>query len=347
MFEQHPVPQQISSYQFRLVGDMTLKQFFQLAGGALISLLIYGSPLPGIFKWPFIVLFALGGAALAFLPIEDRPLDKWVVAFFRSIYSPTIYTWKRTDTAINYFSATTTTPTLPEAPATDEQQQQQQQSPAPALPVVDTKVSVTPPPPIQGTDVVAVSEPAIKPTAPVPQARVITEILETPAQTPPSTPIVQAPIKPTIVVPTLSTPQIARQGFVPAQEAPPVQTGVSTTVEQVFSAQTPGVATQAQYSQTAAPPAVPTQANLIVGQAIDEAGEIIDGVILEIKDSAGRPVRALRSNKVGHFQTVTAIANGDYQLTAEKDGFDFSPISVHAAGGIIEPIIVKGTKHAA
>lgn len=344
MFEQHPVPQQISSYQFRLVGDMTLKQFFQLAGGALISLLIYGSPLPGIFKWPLIVLFALGGAALAFLPIEDRPLDKWVVAFFRSIYSPTIYTWKRTDAPINYFSATAQTPALPEAPVNEEPQVV-----SPVLPVVEAKTSEQTPAPVQGTDVVAVAvQAAPKPPMAVPQARVITEVLETPAQTPSPVPqIAQAPVKPTIVVPTVTSPQISRQGFVPAQEVSPVQSGVSSTVQQVFSAQTPGAAAQAQYSQAAAPPAVPTQANLIVGQAIDQAGEIIDGVILEIKDSAGRPVRALRSNKVGHFQTVTAIANGDYQLTAEKDGFDFSPISVHAAGGIIEPIIVKGTKHAA
>ncbi|KKR52786.1 MAG: hypothetical protein UT88_C0021G0001, partial [Candidatus Woesebacteria bacterium GW2011_GWD2_40_19] len=37
--EQHPIPQNISSYQFRLVGDMTLKQFFQLAGGFLVGLI--------------------------------------------------------------------------------------------------------------------------------------------------------------------------------------------------------------------------------------------------------------------------------------------------------------------
>lgn len=94
MFEQHPVPQQISSYQFRLVGDMTLKQFFQLAAGVVIGLLIYASPLPGLFKWPLIAIFVIGGAAFAFLPIQDRPLAVWMIAFFRSIYGPTVYGWK-------------------------------------------------------------------------------------------------------------------------------------------------------------------------------------------------------------------------------------------------------------
>jgi len=40
MEAEHPIPQQISAYQFRLVGDMTIKQFFQVAAGALIALLI-------------------------------------------------------------------------------------------------------------------------------------------------------------------------------------------------------------------------------------------------------------------------------------------------------------------
>jgi len=32
--EQHPIPQQISSYEFKLVGEMTLKQFLKAAGFA-------------------------------------------------------------------------------------------------------------------------------------------------------------------------------------------------------------------------------------------------------------------------------------------------------------------------
>src|SRR3989344_8952348 len=104
MFEQHPVPQQISSYQFRLVGDMTLKQFFQLAAGAVVGLIIYSLPLPGFFKWPLIAVVVIGGAAFAFLPIQDRPLEQWLVAFFRSIYAPTIFVWKKSAGPDSYFA---------------------------------------------------------------------------------------------------------------------------------------------------------------------------------------------------------------------------------------------------
>src|SRR3989344_3593531 len=106
MFEQHPVPQQISSYQFRLVGDMTLKQFFQLAAGAVIALIIYSLPLPGIVRWPLVAISAVSGAAFAFLPLQDRPLEQWLAAFFRAIYSPTLFVWKKEEPSPIHFQAT-------------------------------------------------------------------------------------------------------------------------------------------------------------------------------------------------------------------------------------------------
>jgi hypothetical protein len=101
--ETHPVPQQISSYQFRLVGDMTLKQFFQVGGGALVSLLIYASGLHPIIKWPLIIFSFSLGAALAFLPLEERPLGRWILAFFRSVYSPTLFFWEEAKAPYLFF----------------------------------------------------------------------------------------------------------------------------------------------------------------------------------------------------------------------------------------------------
>jgi len=117
--ESHPIPQQISSYQFRLVGDMTLKQFFQVAGGALISILIYATHLPALIKWPLMLIFALLGVALAFLPLEERPLEKWIAAFFRSVYSPTLFFWKKADVAPVYFQEEAVVPV--EKPKTPEE----------------------------------------------------------------------------------------------------------------------------------------------------------------------------------------------------------------------------------
>ena len=80
--EQHPVPRNISSFQFHLIGDMTIKQFAYLAGGTFFGFLIVKFvPLNALFKWPMAAIPFFSGLAFAFLPIAERPLDKWLVAF--------------------------------------------------------------------------------------------------------------------------------------------------------------------------------------------------------------------------------------------------------------------------
>src|SRR3989344_7846330 len=97
--DQHPVPQNISSYEFRLVGDMTLKQFIQLAGGCVAGLVFYRLPLPFFIKYPLIFFSVLIGILMAFVPIQGRPFTQWVMAFIRAVYSPTEFFWKSTATA--------------------------------------------------------------------------------------------------------------------------------------------------------------------------------------------------------------------------------------------------------
>jgi len=93
--EQHPVPQNVTTFQFRLIGDMTLKQFGYLAGGSILAYLCYKLPLPFVFTWPLAVLFFLTGVGFAFVPVEERPMDVWVLSFFKSVYSPTLFIWQK------------------------------------------------------------------------------------------------------------------------------------------------------------------------------------------------------------------------------------------------------------
>lgn len=97
----HPVPQNVTDFQFHLVGDMTLKQFGYLAafcGAAYLTFVIFGSVAPFI-AYPLIVLLAGSGIALAFVPIQERPLDQWLGSFFRAIFSSTVLKYKS-----DYFS---------------------------------------------------------------------------------------------------------------------------------------------------------------------------------------------------------------------------------------------------
>ncbi len=112
--EQHPVPQNVTTFQFRLIGDMTIKQFGYLAGGAILAFIMYKLPLPVFFTWPLAVLFGLGGIGFAFVPIEQRPMDVWILSFIKSVYNPTQYVWSRkTEAARVVHQAPAQPPTAP------------------------------------------------------------------------------------------------------------------------------------------------------------------------------------------------------------------------------------------
>lgn len=357
MFEQHPVPQQISSYQFRLVGDMTIKQFFQIAAGAIIALIIYGMPLPGFVKWPLIILAALGGAAFAFLPIQDRPLEQWLLAFFRSIYTPTLYTWAAQNPPPEYFKpevnsqGTSTNQALQaqaditQSDVTDQlteeiapayinnNQETNNNSQEQNSNVQDTNSNNQ----NVGIGVDSALQQQINDSL---SGQIISEEkIESNQQ---STEV----SRPEIVVPQQQAVDVENKGVQIDNTVQPINQApiqLQDTFGAVYSntAQPVVNTVSASFSQDAAPPLPPTQANIIKGQVMDKDGHIIEGAILEIKDKDGRPVRALRSNKAGHFEIVTPIPDGEYNLIAEKDGFEFTQVSLITKGEIVPPIALR------
>ncbi len=102
--KQHPIPQDITNYKFHLVGSMTLKQFAELAVAAVLAFIIYKTNLIGIIKWPLVFSVVGLGAAIAFVPIEERPLDHWIKTFFKNIYKPTKFFWKKSNKIPDFFN---------------------------------------------------------------------------------------------------------------------------------------------------------------------------------------------------------------------------------------------------
>lgn len=74
---------------------MTIKQFGYLAGGIILGYVFYKLPLPFFFTWPLGIGSAVLGFGLAFVPVEERPMDVWIASFFKNVYSPTQYIWSR------------------------------------------------------------------------------------------------------------------------------------------------------------------------------------------------------------------------------------------------------------
>ncbi len=346
--EQHPIPQQISSYQFRLVGDMTLKQFFQLAGGLLGALIFYSSPLIGIVKWPLTIISALLGAALAFLPLEERPLEKWLIAFFRAIYSPTIYDWKRSND-LNYF--------LPEENSDPNVLANQQQSldkvlapqgglnsPLEKLEQAEKGFLSNLTNLFTGNVSQPTTTPQITPTVNIP-----TQVAVQPAsgslKPNVAIPIPQPASNQGVQIPVSNPIKITKQDIqkVVTQEinGPQITT---TRVEPIIVGNEMVSTKQAFFSVDAAPPNPPTTPNVVVGQVVDSDKRIVEGAIMEIRDSMGMPIRAIKSNRLGHFITVTSLESGRYEILTEKEGYEFTPVTFQAQGTIIPPILVSGTK---
>jgi hypothetical protein len=79
-------------------------------------------------------------------------------------------------------------------------------------------------------------------------------------------------------------------------------------------------------------------ANLLSGFIHDPQGKIIEAAILEIRDTAGNPVRAFRTNKLGQFRSATPLPSGLYEIETEKEGYRFDIIKVELKGEILSPI---------
>ena len=327
--EQHPVPQHITAYQFRLVGDMTLKQFGFLASGCAVAVLFYASPLASYFKWPLVLFSGFSGFAFAFMPIEERPLDRWFLAFLRAVYSPTRFLWKKIPIIPEFFQVvphpraikvvpvappdqerlTEYLKTLPTAPQTPLDQQE-----ASALNQITNLFQLTKLPatlfsaPTPSPQAIEDEKPGIKirklrfpPTRPIKFEKAVEESITKPLSPKPTQKI--APIKkPPRVAPMTVKPKMAPDLPIPAP---------------------------------------PDRPNILVGMVLDQENKLVENAIIEIRDEKGNPVRALRTNKLGQFRIATPLKNGTYEIETEKEGLKFDIIKIILMGEIIQPIEIK------
>lgn len=100
--DQHPIPRQITTFEFKLIGFLTIKQFIYLVVFiplAIITYYIFPIPLLNILA---AIIIGLIGVAFAFMPINDRPMEVWVKNLIKRLTSPTQYHFHKNNPAI-YF----------------------------------------------------------------------------------------------------------------------------------------------------------------------------------------------------------------------------------------------------
>lgn len=93
--EQHAIPRQITSFEFKLIGFMTLRQFLYLVVAFPIAYIVYALfPIP-ILNIVLAFIVAMIGVVVAFLPFQDRSLDIWAKNLWKRLQNPTQYHYQK------------------------------------------------------------------------------------------------------------------------------------------------------------------------------------------------------------------------------------------------------------
>ena len=305
--EQHAIPQQISSYEFKLVGEMTLKQFLKAAAGVIIALLINSTKLIILVKWPLMLIFGGAGILFAFVPFEDRPLEVWVKAFIESIYNPTIYIYKKKSTD-NWLDLD-----LSKNITSD-------------VKTVSVKKSTT------SSEMENVMKRSGMKLSDYLQVNSLTDRKQNV-----ETKIDNNDIKVDQVAEVKVEQEIENSQEIVTNNEVKVSDWRDNKAGLDLKSEKLGATGTAVFGAIPMPD-IPDIPNVIVGMATSSEGKIIDGVIVEIQDEHGNPSRVLKTNSLGQFKTSTSLANGKYLLIAEKDGYIFDRVNLELNNQIVQPI---------
>lgn len=82
--------------EFKLFGELTIRQFGYVAGGALAAFVCYVLFADiGLVRWPLVVFFGILGIMLAVFKVNDRPFEIWLANFIFAIFTSQRSIWKK------------------------------------------------------------------------------------------------------------------------------------------------------------------------------------------------------------------------------------------------------------
>lgn len=105
--------------------------------------------------------------------------------------------------------------------------------------------------------------------------------------------------------------------------------------------QTTAQASQASFNSNLPLPSPPTQPNSLTGMVITPQEELVAGALVEVKNSAGQVVRAVKTNSLGQFFITTPLSNDNYFIQVKKPGYNFTPQQLQLSGQIVKPIEIR------
>jgi hypothetical protein len=361
--ENHPIPQDITGFEFKLIGDMTLKQFAYVAGGAIIGLVFYALPVLFLIKIPLALVWVGAGAAFAFVPFEGRPLDVMIKNFFKAAFHPTQYVYQKMDTlllakdlqpvkknkldkkemvffeALNQYGASAPiqgipAPVAPHAFANTPAKRGA--SPTPTQPPMPKIFPAEANEELQKTAALLEEELRAAKAKEADKSQVNPEEYQ------------QAHQKVSELEANLNALAFQKQEL--ESKLISLQQKVEMQGKSVYS---PSVAQPERLKETkfvrsipqsmqksAGMPIAPEFPNVITGIIKDPRGNPLSNILVEVKDSQGNAVRAFKTNALGQFASATPLNNGEYSIEFEDPRAQnkFDTVAFKAAGEIILPI---------
>lgn len=363
--DNHPIPQDVTGFQFKLIGSMTVKQFSYVAFGVVMAVILYylpfKEPFGTLIKVIFIPLFGGSGFAIAFLPIEGRPVDVMLGNFLKSLLTPNQYVYYKSARTLS-FNTMNKPPTVNKsakpliAIQRDKEQKlqtllqsahAQQINPLDArenafLQSLSTPQIVQAHPPRQPQSVQPVAS-QNTPDNLEQEKEVLTKQLEQAKQeeTIQKLPEAQSSAHQKVIL-------IERQILALQNKKQQLDKELAQLQNQLVTKQAVGPAPQAPIARAipneqikiAGLPHVPDVPNVVVGIVKDPRGNVLPNMLVEVKDKDGNPVRAFKTNMLGQFASATPLAVGLYTIELEdpKKQHTFTAIQIDANNQIMQPI---------
>lgn len=307
--DNHPIPQDVTGFQFKLIGNMTVKQFAYLATGIVMAWILLQLPINILIKFPFSAFSAIFGIGLAYFPVSGRPMDLMIGNYIKALFRPTQFVYEKTGGQI-YFPNK-----MPVASVKSIKQYGNALSPFPKdkLKIYLESYNAKPQSKVDEKEnnfLMSVSN--LTASTPVNQPNVAPNLSITPIQ--------KQPIAPAI---TPAPPNVITQ-------APPADPTLLTSPALKRPNKAIGL------------PSIPDSPNLITGIIKDARGNALANILVEVKDKQGNPVRAFKTNEVGRFASATPLVNGTYtaEFEDQKGQNKFEKMTINVAGQVILPIEV-------
>lgn len=340
--ENHPIPQNVTGFEFKLIGDMTIKQFAYLAAGSILAYLTFILPIHFLIKWPFMIVFILLGIALAFIPVGGRPMDRMIINFIKALFSENQYVFRQTPTPVNVSVVTSTIPKpkeqmvhqtanqFPSTPALAPKLQEPTTPPQP-IPEIITPFPLTPGDPKMQAQKLSQEQERI--TKQLEQAKKGTGIEAQQSVIDLNRRLQQVLLDKARLEAELTN--LKREATARAQTVTPgvFEPKVSEHVKVI--PQNQGIELGATIT--------PSSPNIVSGVVKDQKGEVLQGIIVEIQDKSGIAQRAFKTSKLGQFASSTPLASGTYRIELEDplNRFKFEVIELTLTGSGVLPIEIK------